>query len=79
MYVAAVADRRRLRLSHAIGIQYQQGFKDLLPASDLVEGMLNNADRPPVKSRVMGGGMLYEGDNRSRISTKSTSAPGSMG
>ncbi len=35
----------------AIGIQYQQGLKDLLPASDLVEGMLNNADRPPVKSR----------------------------
>jgi L-fucose isomerase-like protein len=35
----------------AIGIQYQQGLKDLLPASDLVEGMLNNSDRPPVKSR----------------------------
>jgi hypothetical protein len=32
----------------AIGIQYQQGLKDLLPASDLVEGILNNADRPPV-------------------------------
>jgi hypothetical protein len=23
---------------HTIGIQYQQGLKDLLPASDLVEG-----------------------------------------
>ena len=34
-----------------IGIQYQQGLKDLLPASDLVEGILNNADRPPVRSR----------------------------
>ena len=34
----------------AVGIQYQQGLKDLTPASDLVEGMLNNADRPPVKS-----------------------------
>ena len=50
MYVAA------LRLADdfgcdAIGIQYQQGLKDLLPASDLVEGTLNNADRPPVKSR----------------------------
>jgi hypothetical protein len=50
MYVAA------LRLADdfgcdAIGIQYQQGLKDLLPASDLVEGMLNNCDRPPVKSR----------------------------
>ncbi|MEO6004222.1 MAG: fucose isomerase [Opitutus sp.] len=33
-----------------IGIQYQQGLKDLLPASDLVEGLLNNADRPPVKN-----------------------------
>ena len=32
-----------------IGIQYQQGLKDLLPASDLVEGILNNSDRPPVK------------------------------
>ncbi len=33
-----------------IGIQYQQGLKDLLPASDLVEGLLNNSDRPPVKN-----------------------------
>lgn len=32
----------------SIGIQYQQGLKDLLPASDLVEGILNNSDRPPV-------------------------------
>lgn len=50
MYVAAV------RLADdfgcdAIGIQYQQGLKDLLPASDLVEGTLNNSDRPPVRSR----------------------------
>src|SRR5207248_2960020 len=49
MYVAA------LRLANdfgcaTIGIQYQQGLKDLLPASDLVEGMLNNSDRPPVKN-----------------------------
>ena len=34
----------------ALGIQYQQGLKDLLPASDLVEGMLNNSDRPPVRN-----------------------------
>lgn len=33
-----------------IGIQYQQGLKDLLPASDLVEGILNNGDRPPVRN-----------------------------
>ena len=41
-----------------IGIQYQQGLKDLLPASDLVEGTLNNADRPPVRSRD-GSRVLY--------------------
>jgi len=34
----------------AIGIQYQQGLKDLAPASDLVEGMLNDSVRPPVKN-----------------------------
>ena len=33
-----------------IGIQYQQGLKDLLPASDLVEGTLNSSDRPPVQN-----------------------------
>ncbi len=33
-----------------IGIQYQQGLRDLLPASDLAEGLLNNADRPPVRN-----------------------------
>ncbi len=44
----------------AIGIQYQQGLKDLLPASDLVEGMLNNSDRPPVMSRD-GKRVLYAG------------------
>ncbi|UGY11639.1 fucose isomerase [Phyllobacterium pellucidum] len=35
----------------AVGIQYQQGLKDLLPASDLVEGMLNNDIRPDVIGR----------------------------
>jgi hypothetical protein len=43
-----------------IGIQYQQGLKDLLPASDLVEGTLNNTDRPPAKSRD-GSRILYPG------------------
>src|SRR5690606_8570190 len=33
------------------GIQYQQGLKDLLPASDLAEGLLNNTERPPAYSR----------------------------
>jgi len=59
MYVAAlrIADRFGCDL---VGIQYQQGLKDLLPASDLVEGMLNDSKRPPVTaagtSRV-----LYKG------------------
>jgi hypothetical protein len=50
MYIAAmrIADDFGCDL---IGIQYQQGLKDLLPASDLVEGTLNDSVRPPVKSR----------------------------
>jgi hypothetical protein len=44
-----------------IGIQYQQGLKDLSPASDLVEGMLNNVDRPPVAA-AGNGRVLYEGE-----------------
>jgi hypothetical protein len=43
-----------------IGIQYQQGLKDLLPASDLVEGTLNDSQRPPVRSRD-GSRELYAG------------------
>ncbi|MFO0896029.1 MAG: fucose isomerase [Pirellulales bacterium] len=50
MYVAAMRIADDFGCD-AIGIQYQQGLKDLLPASDLVEGTLNNTDRPPVKSR----------------------------
>lgn len=49
MYIATV------RIADAfgcdvVGIQYQQGLKDLVPASDLVEGLLNNVERPPVYS-----------------------------
>lgn len=47
MYIAAVRIADQFGCE-AIGIQYQQGLKDLLPASDLVEGMLNNDDRPDV-------------------------------
>ncbi|SHH74240.1 fucose isomerase [Cognatishimia maritima] len=47
MYIAAVRVADQFDCE-TIGIQYQQGLKDLLPASDLVEGMLNNSDRPPV-------------------------------
>jgi hypothetical protein len=59
MYIAAVriADDFGCDL---IGIQYQQGLKDLMPASDLVEGTLNNTDRPPVTSRD-GKRVLYRG------------------
>ena len=49
MYIAAVRIADEFGCA-AIGIQYQQGLKDLAPASDLVEGMLNNVDRPPVFS-----------------------------
>ena len=59
MYIAA------LRIADdfgcdAIGIQYQQGLKDLTPASDLAEGLLNNTDRPPVHARG-NGRVLYQG------------------
>lgn len=58
MYIAT------LRISDAfgcdaVGIQYQQGLKDLTAASDLAEGILNNVDRPPVKDRE--GKLLYPG------------------
>ncbi len=58
MYIAAV----RIAADYgceAIGIQYQQGLKDLCAASDLVEGILNNVDRPPVKDAA--GKVLFEG------------------
>jgi hypothetical protein len=59
MYIAA------LRIADdfgcdVIGIQYQQGLKDLAPASDLAEGLLNNVDRPPVMA-AGNGRVLYEG------------------
>ena len=46
MYIAALRIADEFGCD-AIGIQYQQGLKDLAPASDLVEGLLNNAERPP--------------------------------
>jgi hypothetical protein len=49
MYIAAVRLADEFGCA-TIGIQYQQGLKDLAPASDLVEGLLNNVDRPPVKA-----------------------------
>jgi hypothetical protein len=59
MYITVV------RIAHefgcdAVGIQYQQGLKDMAPASDLVEGLLNNAERPPVY-HAQSGEELYPG------------------
>jgi hypothetical protein len=53
MYVAAVRMADEFGCA-TIGIQYQQGLKDLAPASDLVEGTLNNVDRPPVYAEGRG-------------------------
>jgi len=50
MYIAALRISDDFGLD-AVGIQYQQGLKDICPASDLAEGLFNNADRPPVTSR----------------------------
>ncbi len=58
MYIAALRIADEFGCD-TIGIQYQQGLKDLAPASDLVEGLLNNGDRPPVKDAS--GRVLYEG------------------
>ena len=50
MYIAALRIADDFGLD-AVGIQYQQGLKDLVPASDLAEGVLNSTERPPVFSR----------------------------
>ncbi|MCK4318194.1 fucose isomerase, partial [Candidatus Bathyarchaeota archaeon] len=60
MYISAV------RIAHEfgcalIGIQYQQGLKDMAPASDLAEGLLNNVDRPPIYHEDTGE-ELYPGE-----------------
>lgn len=58
MYIAAVQIADEFGCD-AVGIQYQQGLKDMAPASDLVEGLLNNVERPPVQKD---GRVLYAGD-----------------
>lgn len=60
MYVGAVRLADEFGCA-TIGIQYQQGLKDLTPASDLVEGLLNNVDRPPVKCAGTGR-ILFAGE-----------------
>ncbi len=59
MYIAAVRIAAEFGCA-TIGIQYQQGLKDMAPASDLVEGLLNNVDRPPVYDEKTGE-ELYKG------------------
>ena len=58
MYIAALRIASDFSCD-AIGIQYQQGLKDMVPASDLAEGLLNNAERPPAFSKD--GRELYAG------------------
>ncbi len=53
MYVAALRIADDFGCA-TIGIQYQQGLKDLTAASDLVEGLLNNVERPPVCHETTG-------------------------
>lgn len=53
MYSAAMRYIPRYGLA-ALGIPYQLGLVRCAPASDLVEGMLNNADRPPVRDPETG-------------------------
>ena len=60
MYIAAVRIAAEFGCA-TIGIQYQQGLKDLAPASDLVEGLLNNVERPPVYDEETGV-ELYAGE-----------------
>ena len=60
MYVAAVRLADEFGCA-TVGIQYQQGLKDLAPASDLVEGLLNNVDRPPV-ARLADGQVIRPGE-----------------
>lgn len=59
MYIAALRIADRFGCD-TIGIQYQQGLMDLVAASDLAEGLLNNRERPPVFSRD--GRELYPGE-----------------
>ena len=60
MYIAAARLADEFGCS-CIGIQYQQGLKDLLPASDLAEGLLNDSVRPPVRS-ADGKRVLFAGE-----------------
>jgi hypothetical protein len=58
MYIAALRIADEFGCD-TIGIQYQQGLKDICASSDLAEGLLNNVDRPPVKD-ARGTRVLFE-------------------
>ena len=73
MYIAAVRIADDFGCD-AIGIQYQQGLKDMVPASDLAEGLFNNSDRPPVFARRKPTRSSMPA-GRCRISMKWTNAP----
>ncbi len=60
MYIAAARIADEFGCA-TIGIQYQQGLKDLTAASDLAEGLFNNVDRPPVYHETTGK-ELYAGE-----------------
>jgi len=71
MYIAAVRIADDFGLD-AVGIQYQQGLKDLVPASDLAEGILNTTERPPVFRATDAGSCTRAG--RCPTSTRPTRA-----
>jgi hypothetical protein len=74
MYIAAVRIADEFGCD-AIGIQYQQGLKDLAPASDLVEGTLNNVDRPPVFAAGDGADHRLDADAAARELFKGEAVP----
>ena len=58
----------------AIGIQYQQGLKDLCVASDLTEGLLNNPERPPVRHGGRRGNGRASSNGTKKIARKPVSS-----
>ena len=60
MYVAAVRLADDFGCA-AVGVAYQPGLAELVPSTALVEGTLNNVDRPPV-FREEGGEELFAGE-----------------
>ena len=60
MYIAALRIADDFGLD-AVGIQYQQGLKDLVPASDLAEGLLNNVRAPAGAGPATASRVLWDG------------------